>query len=386
MAPQILLYNDMTTRIISKIPEPQITAPIRYDLSHDAANSISDFLSLVDATLNKTSQFTGPLSPIENVADTVAPGSHTASEIQNAIELALLRSNAAPSRRSANRFEISRSGERIAIIVLTRSAYRLGEAIFATIDFQESEVPCYSLNATLESSELIDTAIALRSRTSIQRATRRIHASESICTMFNRRVTFSPTIPPAATPDFVTSGISLEWVLRFEFVTGRTKRELDVDKDWDCLFEEVGRDERNIIYSAVQGFPCESFDVTVPLRVYGARCGIDESSLAENFPIWSGVEYGVFYYNCERFGHPNNSNILSPILENALYLKCQPYDPLCNSHTSFYIKRGIVDSYIKSYPVLMWGDNHNGFYLTKIMWCLLHTTCRSITMFSSVYN
>lgn len=285
MAPQILLYNDMTTRIISKIPKPQISAPIRYDLSHDAANSISDFLSLIDATLNKTSQSTGPLSPNENVADAVAPGSHTPSKIQNAIELALLRSNAASSRRSANRFEISRSGERIAIIILTRPAYRLGEAIFATIDFQESEVPCYSLNATLESSELIDTAIALRSRTSIQRATRRIHVSESICTMFNRRVTFSPTIPPAATPDFVTSGISLEWVLRFEFVTSRTKRELNADNDWDCLFEEVGRDERNVIYSAVQGFPCESFDVTVPLRVYGARCGIDENSRAENFPI-----------------------------------------------------------------------------------------------------
>lgn len=275
----------MTTRIISKVPNPRITAPIRYDISHNAANSISDFLSLIDDTLIKTDQSTGPLSPNENLADAVTPGSHTPSEIQNAIELALLRSNAATSRRSANRFEISRSGERIAIIVLTRSAYRLGEAIFATIDFKESEVPCYSLNATLESSELIDTAIALRSRTSIQRATRRIHATESICTMFSRRVTFSPTIPPAATPDFVTSGISLEWVLRFEFVTGRIKRELDIDKDWDCLLEEVERDERNIIYSAVQGFPCESFDVTVPLRVYGARCGIDESSPAENFPI-----------------------------------------------------------------------------------------------------
>lgn len=285
MAPHILLYKDITARMISKISKSQTNTPFRTDLSHDATPSISDFLSLIDATLNKTSQSTSPLSPTDNVADVEAPGSHTPNKIQNAIELALLRSNAASSRRSANRFEISKSGERIAIIVLTRPAYRLGEAIFATVDFQESEVPCYSLNATLESSELIDTTIALRSRTSIQRATRRIYASESICTMFNRRVTFTPTIPPAATPDFVTSGVSLEWVLRFEFVTSRTKREVDSDNEWDCIFEEVGRDERNIICSAVQGIPCESFDITVPLRVYGARCAIDERSQAEDFPI-----------------------------------------------------------------------------------------------------
>lgn len=285
MAPHILLYNDMATPIVSKISNPPMTAPVRSDQSYDVTPSISDFLSLIDATLNKSNLSNGPLSPNDNVVGVMAPNSHAPSKIQNAIELTLLRSNAASSRRSANRFEISRSGERIAIIVLTRPAYRLGEAVFATIDLQESEVPCYSLNATLESSELIDAAIALRSRTSIQRATRRIHASESICTMFNRRVTFSPTIPLAATPEFVTSGISLEWVLRFEFVTSRTKREVDADNEWGCLFEEVGRDERNIIYSAVQGIPCESFDVTVPLRVYGARYGINDRSQAENFPI-----------------------------------------------------------------------------------------------------
>lgn len=284
MAPHILLYNDMATPIVSQISNPPMTAPVRSDQSYYATPSISDFLSLMDATLNKSNQSNGPLSPNDNFVGVMAPGSHAPSQIQNAIELTLLRSNAASSRHSANRFEISRSGERIAIIVLTRPAYRLGEAVFATIDLQESEVPCFSLNATLESSELIDAAIALRSRTIIQRATRRIHASESICTMFNRRVTFSPTIPLAATPDFVTSGISLEWVLRFEFVTSR-KREVDANNEWGCLFEEVGRDERNIIYSAVQGISCESFDVTVPLRVYGARYGTYDRNQAENFPI-----------------------------------------------------------------------------------------------------
>lgn len=285
MAPHILLYNDMANPVVSKISNPPITAPVRSDQSYYLTPSISDFLSLIDATLNKSNQPNGPLSPNDNFVGVMAPGSHVPSQIQNAIELTLHRSNATSSRHSTNRFEISRSGERIAIIVLTRPAYRLGEAVFATIDFQESEVPCYSLNATLESSELIDAAIALRSRTIIQRATRRIHASESICTMFNRRVTFSPTIPLAATPEFVTSGISLEWVLRFEFVTSRTKREVDADNERGCLFEEVGRDERNIIYSAVQGISCESFDVTVPLRVYGARYGIDDRNQAENFPI-----------------------------------------------------------------------------------------------------
>ncbi|KAK4697132.1 hypothetical protein P7C71_g893, partial [Lecanoromycetidae sp. Uapishka_2] len=91
-------------------------------------------------------------------------------------------------------------------------------------------------------------------------------------------------IPGTATPEFITSGISLEWSLRFEFVTGRVGDVEESDESPDDLMEEVARDERGSVNAAVQVLPCETFDVSVPLRVYGA-VGFDEKTEAGEFPI-----------------------------------------------------------------------------------------------------
>ncbi len=115
-----------------------------------------------------------------------------------------------------------------------------------------------------------------------------------------------------ATPEFVTSGVSLEWKIRLEFVVptydekppeSSLEYEGDEGKDHDDvndstennglmrrasgvktqtgqtqtgshpLLEEISRDDRGgLVMVAVENLMCESFEVAVPLRVYGAVC------------------------------------------------------------------------------------------------------------------
>ncbi|KAK1826302.1 Rgp1-domain-containing protein [Podospora conica] len=204
---------------------------------------------------------------------------------KDAIDLAILRANAtSPGQQAANRFEIARNGRRVGVVLLARPAYRLGEAVTLAIDFARGEVPCYAVHFALETAERVDASLALRSDASVHRVTRRVWASASEAALYARRVVFCPTIPAGATPEFVTSGVSLEWKVRVEFVVpaGEEGREEGEGEDEEeeggragtgrgPLLEEISRDERGgLVVVAAENLVCESFEVAVPLRVYGA--------------------------------------------------------------------------------------------------------------------
>lgn len=282
-----MLHNDAS---ISSMDDNELTkANIDLASAHGKYNaSIQSFLSYVEHILDRPGQSSslGLLSPTESGHKSVTVGEVEADTAKDAIDLAILQSNSTTSsKRSPNRFEITRSGTRVAVIMLARPAYRLGETITAVVDFQGAEVWCHSLNATLETSETVDSTIALRSKASIHRATRRIHASQSEFTIFATRVVFGPMIPSSATPNFITSGVNLEWKLRFEFVTGQAKNDSERQDDLQDLLEEVSRDDRGSVMAGVPGLPCETFDVTVPLRIYGANVGYGEKHETGEFPI-----------------------------------------------------------------------------------------------------
>jgi hypothetical protein len=243
-------------------------------------STLDDFLSYVEELLTRPRQNSsyGLLSPTEARRSRRASSIEEPSTAKEAIDMAIMRSNTATEfQQSANRFEITRSGQRVAVVMLARPAYRLGETITAAIDFTDADIPSYAIHASLESSEKVDNSIALRSEASIFRVTRKSYVSHSESTLFARRVVFSPTIPVSATPEFITSGISLEWKIRIEFVTPRLangdgeSRESDAD-----LLEEVSRDDRGVVLAAAEVLECESFEIAVPLRVYGALAGNTE--------------------------------------------------------------------------------------------------------------
>ncbi|PVH83666.1 Rgp1-domain-containing protein [Cadophora sp. DSE1049] len=236
-------------------------------------STLDDFLGYVDELLAAPRQNSsaGLLSPTELPRSRRQSSIPEAATAKEAIDMAILRSNiVTDSRQSANRFEIARSGKRVAVIMLARPAYRLGETISAAIDFSDAEIPCYAIHASLETSEKVDNSISLRSEASILRVTRKVHASHSESTLFARRVIFSPTIPSSATPEFITSSVSLEWRVRIEFVTPRLLREHNAELGYADLLEEVTRDDRGLVLAAVEALECESFEIAVPLRIYGA--------------------------------------------------------------------------------------------------------------------
>jgi hypothetical protein len=287
MSPYVMLRNDAS--ISTVLGNEQEHAGTVAASAHSKPDpSVQSFLSYVENILVKPRQNSslGLLSPTESGQKALTTTEEEMDTVKDAIDHAILQSNSTlSSKRSPNRFEITRSGHRVAVIMLTRPAYRLGETITVAIDFRHADVSCHSLNATLETSESVDPAIALRSNASVQRVTRRIHASQSESTVFATRAVFNPTIPANATPGFITSGVTLEWKLRFEFVTSQTSDGADLHDNLDDLMEEIARDDRGIVMAAVQGLPCETFDVTVPLRIYGATAGFGEKNETGEIPI-----------------------------------------------------------------------------------------------------
>jgi hypothetical protein len=286
MSPYIILRDQARTATVDT-PKSPLPAKKGATLGKAEENTFDDFLEYVDNLLDRPRQNSsmGLLSPTGTMPgrSSITEGPQTMKE---AIDTAILRSNlTGAANQSANRFEIARSGRRVAVIMLARPFYRLGETMSAVIDFTDSDIPCYSVHVSLETSEKVDPAIALRSNASIYRVTKKVHASFSENALFAHKLAFSPTIPPNATPEFITSGVSLEWKLRIEFITPRLMHEDGEEATWDDLLEEISSDDRGVILAAAQRLPSESFEVQVPIRVYGAVSRAQEAPDEEGLPV-----------------------------------------------------------------------------------------------------
>lgn len=285
MQPYIILQDQAKVKALpataNGTPEEGKTTPKPREAG--GGSNVNDFLSYVDELLKRPrNDASGFLSPTAGASrrpsliEEDAPAS-----AKDAIDMAILRSNLAPEGQgSPNRFEIARNGQRVAVVVLTRPAYRLGETVTAVVDFSGAEVPCYGVHFALETSERVDAALAVRSEASVGRVTRRVVASGSECALFARRVVFSGGIPLGSTPEFFTSGVGLEWKVRLEFVVpgeeggygsvGEGEEEDGGPRERTrTLLEELSRDERGVVLVAAEGLACESFEVGVPIKVYG---------------------------------------------------------------------------------------------------------------------
>ncbi|KAG5983440.1 hypothetical protein E4U55_008150 [Claviceps digitariae] len=277
MNPYILLQDTAVVKSLGK--HTRLHKP-RTSFGRPA--TMNEFLSYVD---DLASRPRGPmagalLSPTDTTTPERRPSTHEhITTAKEAIHLAIMRSNmASEGQQSANRFEIARNGQRVGVVMLTRPAYRLGEIVTMAVDFSDAGIPCYAVHVTLETSERVDASLAVRSASSLQRVTRKVYVASSEAAMYSRRVVFAPTIPISATPEFVTSSISLEWKIRIEFVVphqgpsgadaSSTPNELQAPHP---LLEQLSQDDKGgLVLVAMENLACESFDVCVPLRVYGA--------------------------------------------------------------------------------------------------------------------
>ncbi|KAF3008618.1 hypothetical protein E8E13_008121 [Curvularia kusanoi] len=292
MSPYIILRDQARTASIDAVAGSNMALAAKKAAASrkPSQDPFAEFLTYIDNLLERprNNSSMGLLSPTDTLPgrSSIAEEHHPQT-MKESIDMAILRSNlTGAANQSANRFEIARSGRRVAVIMLARPAYRLGETMSAVIDFTDSHIPCYSIHISLETSEKVDPAIALRSNASIYRVTKKAHASFSENALFAQKLAFSPTIPPNATPEFITSGVSLEWKLRIEFITPRvTNEDGSGEPGFDDLLEEISSDDRGVILAAAQRLPAESFEVQVPIRVYGAVTGAPDAPDEEGLPV-----------------------------------------------------------------------------------------------------
>ncbi|PYH90784.1 intracellular protein transport protein [Aspergillus ellipticus CBS 707.79] len=266
MSPYVLLRDEAR---VQKVGSSQPVAAKPKSISGLTWTSAPEFLSYVDEILEQSARNNSLQLPGATPEKRVSrDASADILSCKDAIDLAILRSNQAiNSSRSPNRFEIARNGRRIAVVVLNRPAHRLGETIIATINFADAALPCYAVRATLESSERVSPLLAVRSNASIRRATRKIHASYFENTLYANRVVFSPAILVSATPTIITTGVNHEWELRFEFVTSNVHD--GPAPSGARLLEAVSEDDRGRIMSALENLGCESFEISIPITIYG---------------------------------------------------------------------------------------------------------------------
>ncbi|KAI2632050.1 Rgp1-domain-containing protein [Hypoxylon sp. NC1633] len=288
LSPYIILRDLAKVQLLDKSLALISSKGTKHDRPESTYNG---FLSYVEELLDRPREGFGLLSPTATAPQSRRASAYEeSSSARDAIDLAILRSNlSSESGQSSNRFEIARNGRRVGVVMLARPAYKLGESVNMAIDFTGAEIPCYAVHAALETAERVEPTLALRSEASIHRVTRKVYGSSSEATLFARRVVFNPTIPISATPEFVTTSLSLEWKIRIEFVVpsyasasdnGGGAGDSDADlpsfsspRDPHPLLEEISRDERGgLVLVAAENLECESFEVAVPLRVYGAVC------------------------------------------------------------------------------------------------------------------
>ncbi|PPJ56329.1 hypothetical protein CBER1_00651 [Cercospora berteroae] len=303
MSPYILLQDAARTTSVPSEPSRAGAAPkFMSDLVSKTKKSpkqgLEDFLRyterLLEMPMDSNGVLLSPTSPTspgsmlsrENSVVDLAP-----TNIKEAIDFAILRANRGNSgssrdraSQSNNRFNIARSGQPVAVLTMLRPAYRLGEIVTGTIDFATpsmgSNIPqrasTYSLLIELESCESVDASLALRSSSSISRVTRKVYASARQSSLFARQIGFSLAIPSNAAPSFETTGVSLHWRLRVEFTTHRQSQGLGIEGTGGDgeLLEQLGSDERGTSWIAKERLPADTFEIAVPLKVYGA-VGVD---------------------------------------------------------------------------------------------------------------
>ncbi|KAI9487640.1 MAG: Rgp1-domain-containing protein [Benjaminiella poitrasii] len=165
-------------------------------------------------------------------------------------------------------YDICKSNQRVAKLHLVKTAYRLGEPIVGVLDFSEAVLLTYKTSIFLESSESIENTIALKSSQYITRVSRKTHSDfHSIC-LDNKRLSFSLPIPAIASPEFQTTGVSLKYFLRFEFLTGISNQP---------PFIPIMIDEKHRHHQSLQDIEVSTFDCQIPVTVYGSPGGVDRA-------------------------------------------------------------------------------------------------------------
>ncbi|KAM0756310.1 Rgp1-domain-containing protein [Meredithblackwellia eburnea MCA 4105] len=186
--------------------------------SRDAALSLSPTIlqtrspsSILSPTMESVPAMRPEMRPQINLSAVLAGDDEEGEGCKSAVEIV--------SRNSQKvSYDINKDGYMVASLTLVKSAYRLGETVNGSVVINSGEGRVLRVSARLETHELIETTISTKPAPQIRQLTRRLHSEHHEMTLDSARVGFALAIPSGATPDFLTSGVKLQWSVRMSFL------------------------------------------------------------------------------------------------------------------------------------------------------------------------
>lgn len=118
-------------------------------------------------------------------------------------------------------YDISKDGKVAAVLTLIKSKHRLGDTVAGVISINARACAARiaRFSATLETYEDVQPSIATLPAARMSRATKSVYAQHHESVLDKGRASFSLPIPSGASPEFVTSGVKLNWLVRLAFLT-----------------------------------------------------------------------------------------------------------------------------------------------------------------------
>ncbi|KAI9034386.1 Rgp1-domain-containing protein [Hyaloraphidium curvatum] len=194
----------------------------------------------------------GPLSPVD------------VQEEQERIEYlkhpSLHHAMLACQQNSRATFDICKNTEHVAQFVLARTSFRIGDSVVGIIKFHKGTVPCYQISVFLEAVETVRPEFVPRQGHPPAQSRRILAEHHEFCLNTKRTQVLLP-IPTNCTPDFVTTAVSLSYGIRIEFITGARDR---------MQTTRHVPDAAAVHSHGAAVAEVESFDCTIPIKVYGA--------------------------------------------------------------------------------------------------------------------
>jgi len=133
------------------------------------------------------------------------------------------------THKNMSQYNITNAHGRVVRFSIYKSSYRLGEDIFAIMNFAGAEVPCVQYSVTLQSQEVINEECCKReNQKPVVVSYSKVH---EVC-LNMAHTNLQLPIPLHVTPSFYTDIVNLKWRLHFEFVTSKKEAASDPSIDW----------------------------------------------------------------------------------------------------------------------------------------------------------
>ncbi|RKP06086.1 reduced growth phenotype protein 1, partial [Thamnocephalis sphaerospora] len=102
-------------------------------------------------------------------------------------------------------FNLSLNGQRVALLRLAKTTFRLGDTVRGMLDFANAALSCYHVSIGLETVETIVPGHARGNAHNVERITRRRHTEWHAHCHSLSKLGFALVVPPELSPDFETS-------------------------------------------------------------------------------------------------------------------------------------------------------------------------------------